>query len=52
MANDRFKYCKGVGCPLSERCIHHVEGQHLPDGDWSWMNDCGDEHRDFFPVVK
>lgn len=52
MANDRFKYCKGVGCPLSERCVHFVEGQNLPEGDWSWMNDCGEEHPAYLPFIK
>lgn len=46
-----FIYCKGIGCPLRDRCIHYTEGKELPDGDWHWQYDCGEEHVDFLPVL-
>ncbi len=49
MPNKNFYYCKGVGCPLRERCARYVEGKTLPEGNWLWQYDCGDEHRDFLP---
>ena len=45
-----FHYCKGIGCPLAERCARYVEGQPLPEGDWSWQYGCGDEQQGFLPV--
>lgn len=49
--NEDFIYCKGIGCPLIERCVHYTEGQSLPEGDWKWQYDCGSEHGDFMPVA-
>ena len=44
MPNKNFYYCKGVGCPLRERCARYVEGKTLPEGNWLWQYDCGDIH--------
>ena len=52
MPNSDFNYCKGIGCPLSERCIRYQEGLSLPAGDWKWMYDCGENHGDFLPVYS
>ena len=49
MASKDFCYCKGVGCPLRERCIRYVEGQSLPEGNWWWQYDCGEERNSFLP---
>lgn len=49
--SETFIYCKGIGCPLRDRCLHYTEGQSLPEGDWKWQNDCGEDHRDFLPVT-
>lgn len=46
-----FAYCKGIGCPLRERCVHHTEGLSLPEGDWKWMCDCGEDHESYLPTV-
>lgn len=51
MKDKSFVYCKGIGCPLRDRCIHYTEGKELPDGDWHWQYDCGEEHVDFLPVL-
>ena len=51
MENKDFIYCKGVGCPLSERCIHYREGLTLPEGDWKWQYDCGEERKGFLPTM-
>lgn len=52
MESKEFKYCYGVGCPLRERCIRYTEGKKLPEGNWWWQNDCGEEYRDFLPVAS
>lgn len=44
-----FQYCKGVGCPLRERCVRYVEGLGLPEGNWWWQYDCGEDRNDFLP---
>lgn len=49
--NETFNYCKGIGCPLRERCLHYVEGQGLPEGDWEWQIDCGEDYDGFLPVI-
>ena len=49
MNDNDFIYCKGIGCPLIERCVHYTEGQSLPEGDWKWQFDCGSEHAGFMP---
>lgn len=51
MESKEFKYCYGVGCPLRERCVRYTEGKKLPEGNWWWQNDCGEDHRDFLPVI-
>lgn len=46
-----FAYCKGIGCSLCERCIRYKEGLTLPQGDWKWMYDCGEDHDSYLPVA-
>ena len=48
--NKDFMYCKGIGCPLRERCVRYTEGSKLPEGNWWWMNDCGENHEQYLPV--
>ena len=45
-----FMYCKGIGCPLRECCVRYTEGNKLPEGNWWWMNDCGESHEQYLPV--
>jgi hypothetical protein len=51
MGDINFKYCKGIGCPIRERCVHYLEGLQLQEGDWTWMYDCGGEYQDFMPTI-
>ncbi|MBQ8969219.1 MAG: hypothetical protein IJ064_05765 [Bacteroidaceae bacterium] len=41
MSND-FTYCKGSRCVLKEHCTRYLDGLKLPDGNWWWMQDCGE----------
>ena len=50
MKNNNFCYCKGIGCPRREHCVRFVEGQSLPEGNWTWQCDCGGNFRDYLPV--
>ncbi len=52
MESKDFLYCYGVGCPLRERCIRYTEGQNLPEGNWLWQNDCGEDQHDFLPPAS
>ena len=50
--DNHFKYCHGIGCPLRERCVRYTEGLSLPEGNWWWMNDCGENHYQYLPVTN
>lgn len=52
MTKDDYCYCKGVGCPLRDRCVPYVEGKRLPAGDWKWQHSCGEERNGFLPIKK
>lgn len=52
MENNGFTYCKGIGCPLKERCIRYTEGSKLPEGNWWWKYDCGEDHHDYLPILN
>lgn len=50
--NKDFMYCKGIGCPLRERCVRYTEGSALPEGNWWWQNGCGENHEQYLPVIN
>ena len=51
-ADNNFKYCKGIGCPLRDRCIRYREGTTLPEGNWWWQYQCAGDHEGFLPVAE